>query len=51
MKNYLEFKKQPLPNHLERSFFKAWKLTAKEHGYKGFMAMPSFLYRRSMDHF
>jgi acetyltransferase-like isoleucine patch superfamily enzyme len=51
MKDYLEIKKQSLPNHIERSFFKAWRLTAREHGYKGFMAMPRFLYRRTMDHF
>jgi acetyltransferase-like isoleucine patch superfamily enzyme len=51
MKDYLPFEKQPLPNHVERSFYKAWKLTAKEHGYKGFMAMPRFLFRRSMDYF
>jgi len=51
MKDYLPLKRQPLPNHVERSFFKAWKYTAREHGYIGFMAMPRFLYRRSMDHF
>lgn len=51
MKDYLPLKLQPLPNHEERSFFKALKLTAKEHGYKGFMARPRFLYRRSMDYF
>jgi acetyltransferase-like isoleucine patch superfamily enzyme len=51
MKDYLELKRQPLPNHVERSFFKAWKHTAKEHGYKGFFPMPRFLYRRAMDHF
>lgn len=51
MKDYLELKKQPLPNHVERSFFKALKHTAKEHGYTGFLAKTRFLYRRSMDHF
>ena len=51
MKDYLPLIRQPLPNHVERSFYQAWKLTAKEHGYKGFMSMPRFLYRRSMDHF
>lgn len=50
MKDYLPLVRQPLPNHVERSFFKAWKLTAKEHGYKGFLAMPRFLYRRTMDY-
>lgn len=51
MKDYLELKRQPLPNHVERSFFKAWRNTAREHGYKGFLAMPRFLYRRAIDHF
>ena len=51
MKDYLPLEKQPLPNHVERSFYQAWKRTAKEHGYKGFAAMPRFLYRRAMDHF
>ena len=50
MKDYLPLVRQPLPNHEERSFFKAWKLTTNEHGYKGFMAMPRFLYRRTMDY-
>lgn len=49
MKDYLPLIKQPLPNHVERSFYQAWKRTAREHGYKGFMAMPRFLYRRFMD--
>ncbi len=51
MKDYLPLKKQPLPNHVERSFFQAWKRTAKEHGYTGIFAMPRFLYRRYMDFF
>lgn len=51
MKDYLPLIKQPLPNHVERSFYQAWKRTAKEHGYKGFAAMSRFLYRRAMDHF
>jgi len=51
MKDYLPLIRQPLPNHVERSFFQAWKRTAKEHGYKGFMSMSRFLYRRIMDHF
>jgi acetyltransferase-like isoleucine patch superfamily enzyme len=50
MKDYLELKKQPLPNHVERPFFQALKFTAKEHGYTGFMARTRFLYRRTMDH-
>ncbi len=49
MKDFLPLKKQPLPNHTERSFYQAWKRTTKEHGYTGFMAMPRFLYRRYMD--
>jgi acetyltransferase-like isoleucine patch superfamily enzyme len=51
MKDYLELKKQPLPNHVERPFFTAWKYTAKEHGYTGWFARPRFLYRRTMDYF
>ena len=51
MKDYLEIKKQPLLNHVERSFLEALKRTAKEHGYTGFLARTRFLYRRSMDHF
>ncbi|MCF8367452.1 MAG: acyltransferase [Bacteroidales bacterium] len=50
MKDYLEFKKQPLPNHVERSFFEALKKTSAEHGYTGFMANTRFLYRRTMDY-
>jgi len=51
MKDYLELKKQPLPNHVERPFFTALKYTAKEHGYIGAFARPRFLYRRTMDYF
>jgi acetyltransferase-like isoleucine patch superfamily enzyme len=51
MKDYLELKKQPLPNHVERPFFTALKYTAKEHGYTGLFARPRFLYRRTMDYF
>jgi acetyltransferase-like isoleucine patch superfamily enzyme len=51
MKDYLPLKKHTLPNHVERSFYQAWKRTTKEHGYTGFMAMPRFLYRRTMDYF
>jgi len=51
MKDYLEIKKQLLPYHVERPFLEALKLTAKEHGYSGFLARTRFLYRRSMDHF
>lgn len=50
MKDYLEFKKQPLPNHVERTFFVALKKTAREHGYTGFLASSRFLYRRTMDY-
>lgn len=50
MKDYLSIKKQSLPYHKERSFFKALKRTAKEHGYVGLMAKTRFLYRRLMDH-
>ena len=51
MKDFLPLKKQPLPNHVERNFFKACKLSAAEHGYTGFMASFRFLYRRYMDYF
>ena len=51
MKDYLPLVRQPLPNHEERTFFQAWELTTREHGYTGFLAMPRFLYRRTMDHF
>lgn len=51
MKDYLELKKQPLPNHVERPFLSALKNTAKEHGYSGAFARSRFLYRRTMDYF
>jgi len=51
MKDYLEIKRQALPNHVERSFFTALKHTAKEHGYTGFLSRTRFLYRRTMDYF
>ena len=50
MKDYLPLEKQQLPNHVERSFYQAWKRTAKEHGYGGFMGMPRFLHRRAWDY-
>ena len=50
MKPYLELKKQPLPYHVERSFFKALKHTAKEHGYSGFFYRTRFLIARTKDH-
>lgn len=49
MKDYLPLVRQPLPNHVERSFLKAWRRTTGEHGYTGFMAMPRFLFRRYWD--
>ena len=51
MKDYLPLTRQSLPNHVERPFYQAWKLSTKEHGYTGFMAMPRFLFRRTLDHF
>ena len=51
MKDYWPLEKRPLPNHKERGFFQACKLSAKEHGYTGFMASARFLYRRYMDYF
>jgi acetyltransferase-like isoleucine patch superfamily enzyme len=50
MKDYLEIKRQALPNHVERPFFVALRFTAKEHGYTGFLGRTRFLYRRTMDH-
>lgn len=50
MKDYLKFENQPLPNHVERSFFSALKSTAKEHGYVGFLAKSRFMIRRMLDH-
>jgi acetyltransferase-like isoleucine patch superfamily enzyme len=51
MKDYLPLARQTLPNHVERPFYQAWKLSTKEHGYTGFMAMTRFLFRRTLDHF
>jgi len=51
MKKYLEIKKQPLPYHVERSFFKALKRSAKEHGFKGAFPRFRFLMARLFDHF
>ena len=51
MKDYLEFKRQSLPNHVERPFYQAWKHTSKEHGYFGLFGMLRFLFRRSLDYF
>ncbi len=51
MKDFLPLEKQPLPNHVERNFFKACQLSAREHGYKGPLASIRFLYRRFMDYF
>jgi acetyltransferase-like isoleucine patch superfamily enzyme len=51
MKDYWPLEKRPLPNHKERGFFQACKLSAKEHGYTGFLASARFLYRRYMDYF
>jgi acetyltransferase-like isoleucine patch superfamily enzyme len=51
MKDYLELRRQPLSNHVERPFFSALKYTAKEQGYHGVLAIPRFCYRRSMDYF
>jgi acetyltransferase-like isoleucine patch superfamily enzyme len=50
MKDYIEIKRQKLPNHVERPFLQALKYTSKEHGYTGFMGRTRFLYRRTMDH-
>ena len=50
MKDYLELKRQPLPYHVERGFWKALRLSAKEHGYSGFLCGLRFLHNRLMDH-
>jgi acetyltransferase-like isoleucine patch superfamily enzyme len=51
MKDYLELRKQPLLNHIERSFFSALKHTAEEQGYHGLFATSRFCFRRSMNYF
>ena len=50
MKDYLELKKQPLPYYVERNFLKAWKLSAREHGYVKRLGRLRFLYDRLLDH-
>lgn len=50
MIEYLEVKKQHLPNHVERSFFEALPRTAREHGFKGPFAQIRFLWHRIKDH-
>ena len=50
MRDYLELKRQPLPYYVERSFFKALKLSAKEHGYNHIFGGIHFLYDRSKDY-
>jgi acetyltransferase-like isoleucine patch superfamily enzyme len=46
----LEIKKQKLPNHVERGFFRALKLSAIEHGYSGFFLTFRYFLRRLRDH-
>ncbi len=50
MKKYLELKRQPLPYHIERPFFKALARSAKEHGFKGALPRFRFLTNRLFDH-
>lgn len=50
MKEYLEARKQYLPNHVERSFLQALPLTAREHGFIGPFAQIWFLWHRIKDH-
>lgn len=50
MKEYLEVRKQYLPNHVERSFLQALPLTAREHGFIGPFAQICFLWHRIKDH-
>ncbi|MCF0201629.1 MAG: acyltransferase [Bacteroidales bacterium] len=49
MKDFLPFEKQALPNYESNGFFKAVRLSAKEHGYTGAFAGLRFLYRRFRD--
>lgn len=50
MKDYLEIKRHKLPYHAERPFIEALRLSAKEHGYEGFLSDIRYLYRRTTDH-
>ena len=50
MKAHLKIEKQVLPFHVERSFLKALKHTAKEHGFEGPFAQMAFLGSRTKDH-
>lgn len=50
MKAHLDVKTQPLPYHVERSFFDALAHTTREHGYSGSFSRLSFLAARLKDH-
>jgi acetyltransferase-like isoleucine patch superfamily enzyme len=50
MRDYLELKHQPLPYYVERSFLKALKKTAIEHGYTHTLGKWHFLYDRLTDY-
>ena len=47
---YLDLKYRSLPNHTERSFFKALSKSAKEHDYKGYVGEFKFLFRRLLNY-
>ena len=50
MKDKIPIKKTELPYHKERSFLRALKLSAIEHGYSGFLSKTRFLIRRLLDY-
>ena len=45
-KSYLEIERQSLPNHIERGFFTAIKLSGIGHGYSGFFLTYRYFLRR-----
>ena len=49
-KGYLKLKYRSLPNHVERSFFKALRKSAREHQYSGFLSVSRFFLRRLFNH-
>ena len=50
-KSYLNLERQKLPNHVERSFFKALYKSSVEHGYSGLLGPLFFFIKRLRDHF
>ena len=49
-KSFLRLEYHKLPNHVERWFFRALKLSAIEHGYNGFLYRTRYFYKRLKDH-